>query len=52
MRSALYVVATGMLQDAAIHFSNFGGAEGGALFLKLQCEQLHAVTVLYCLVEE
>ena len=25
-------------RDAAVHFSNLGGAEGGALFFGLQCE--------------
>ena len=35
-------------RDAAIHFSNLGGAEGRALFLRQQYEKLHAVTALYC----
>ena len=34
-------------RDAAVYFSNLGGAEGGALFLRLRYEKLHAVTALY-----
>ena len=34
-------------RNAAVHFSNLGGAEGGALFLGIRYEKLHAVTALH-----
>ena len=51
MRSAPYVLLQERCRNAAVHFSNLGGAEGGALFLGLRYEKLHAVTVLYRIVE-
>ena len=34
-------------RDAAVHFSNLGGAEGGVIFLGLRYKKLGAVTALY-----
>ena len=48
MRSSPYVVATGTLQGRSHSFSNLGRAEGGAFFLGLRYEKLHAETALYC----
>ena len=36
------MVATGTLQGRSRSFSNLGGAEGGAVFLGLRYEKLHA----------
>ena len=47
MQSAPYVVATGTLQGRSHSFSNLGGAEGRALFLRQPYEKLYAVTAVY-----
>ena len=39
-------------RDTAVHFSNLGGAEGGALFFGLRYEKLRTVTALYSRIVE
>ena len=47
MRSAPTWLLQERCRDVAVHFSNLAGAEGGALFLGLRYEKLHAVIALY-----